>query len=643
MINNYLPNDYQNFIALSRYARWKEDDQRRENWGETVDRYFDYMTTHLKKNHQYTMTKALTTMLKEQIISLGIMPSMRALMTSGPALDRCHVGGYNCSYIPVDSPRSFDECMYILMCGTGVGFSVERENICKLPIVNEHFENSTTVIHVGDSRPGWSKALRELIAMLYAGQIPTWDVSEVRPAGARLKTFGGRASGPSPLIELFQFCIDKFKVAKGRQLFPIECHDIMCKIGEVVVVGGVRRSALISLSNLNDDQMRHAKSGQWWENEGQRALANNSVAFKGKPEMGTFMREWLSLYESKSGERGIFNRKAAKSKAKENGRRDAEHYFGCNPCSEIILRPYQFCNLTEVVARSVDTLDILKEKVRLATILGTFQSTLTNFKYLRKIWKDNTEEERLLGVSLTGILDCPTLNNVYYELDDVLEQLKAVAVETNKKFAEQLGIPQSTAITCIKPSGTVSQLVDSASGIHARHSQYYVRTVRGDNKDPLTQFMKQAGIPSEPDVMKSDSTTVFSFPMKAPEGAITRTDMSAIEQLKFWLVYQKHWCEHKPSVTISVKEDEWMEVGAWVYENFDEVSGISFLPFSEHTYQQAPYQDIDAEQYAKLMETMPKAIDWSKLGDFEKEDTTSGGRELACTADACEIVDITST
>mgnify|MGYP003631748193 FL=1 len=642
MINNYLPNDYQNFIALSRYARWKEDDQRRENWGETVDRYFDYMTTHLKKNHQYTMTKALTTMLKEQIISLGIMPSMRALMTSGPALDRCHVGGYNCSYIPVDSPRSFDECMYILMCGTGVGFSVERENICKLPIVNEHFENSTTVIHVGDSRPGWSKALRELIAMLYAGQIPTWDVSEVRPAGARLKTFGGRASGPSPLIELFQFCIDKFKVAKGRQLFPIECHDIMCKIGEVVVVGGVRRSALISLSNLNDDQMRHAKSGQWWENEGQRALANNSVAFKGKPEMGTFMREWLSLYESKSGERGIFNRKAAKSKAKENGRRDAEHYFGCNPCSEIILRPYQFCNLTEVVARSVDTLDILKEKVRLATILGTFQSTLTNFKYLRKIWKDNTEEERLLGVSLTGILDCPTLNNVYYELDDVLEQLKAVAVETNKKFAEQLGIPQSTAITCIKPSGTVSQLVDSASGIHARHSQYYVRTVRGDNKDPLTQFMKQAGIPSEPDVMKSDSTTVFSFPMKAPEGAITRTDMSAIEQLKFWLVYQKHWCEHKPSVTISVKEDEWMEVGAWVYENFDEVSGISFLPFSEHTYQQAPYQDIDAEQYAKLMETMPKAIDWSKLGDFEKEDTTSGGRELACTADACEIVDITS-
>ena len=642
MISNYLPTDYQNFIALSRYARWKEDDQRRENWGETVDRYFDYMHNHLKKNYNYTITKALTNMLREQIMSLGVMPSMRALMTSGPALDRCHVGGYNCSYIPVDSPRSFDECMYILMCGTGVGFSVEREVVDKLPIVNEHFEQSSTIIKVGDSRPGWSKGLRELIAMLYAGQIPIWDMSEVRPAGARLKTFGGRASGPQPLVELFQFCIEKFKSARGRRLFPIECHDIMCKIGEVVVVGGVRRSALISLSNLGDDQMRHAKSGQWWDNEKQRQLANNSIAYKGKPEMGTFMREWTALYESKSGERGIFNRQAAKVKALENGRRNGDHYFGCNPCSEIILRPYQFCNLTEVVARSVDTLDILKEKVRLATILGTFQSTLTNFKYLRKIWKDNTEEERLLGVSLTGILDCPTLNNVYYELDDVLEQLKAVAVETNKKFAEQLGIPQSTAITCIKPSGTVSQLVDSASGIHARHSQYYVRTVRGDNKDPLTQFMKQAGIPSEPDVMKSDSTTVFSFPMKAPEGAITRTDMSAIEQLKFWLVYQKHWCEHKPSVTISVKEDEWMEVGAWVYENFDEVSGISFLPFSEHTYQQAPYQDIDKDKYTELFARMPDTVDWSLLPEFEKEDNTSGGRELACSAGVCEVVDLTA-
>jgi len=634
MIQNYLPTDYQNFIALSRYARWKDDEQRRENWGETVDRYFDYMTNHLSKNHSYTITKALKEKLTEQIMNLGVMPSMRALMTSGPALDRCHVGGYNCSYIPVDSPRSFDECMYILMCGTGVGFSVERENVDKLPVVNEHFEDSTTIITVGDSRPGWAKALRELIAMLYVGQVPTWDVSQVRPAGARLKTFGGRASGPAPLVELFQFCIQKFKGAKGRRLFPIECHDLMCKIGEVVVVGGVRRSALISLSNLGDDQMRHAKSGQWWENEGQRALANNSVAFKGKPEMGTFMREWTSLYESKSGERGIFNRKAAQVKALENGRRDAEHYFGCNPCSEIILRPYQFCNLTEVVCRATDDLVSLKEKVRMATILGTFQSTLTNFKYLRKIWKDNTEEERLLGVSLTGILDCPIWN------EEILQILRDVAVETNKKMAKDLGIPQSTAITCVKPSGTVSQLVDSASGIHARHNDYYIRTVRGDNKDPLTQFMKDSGIPSEPCVMKPDSTTVFSFPMKSPSGATTRTEMTAIEQLEYWLMFQRHWCEHKPSVTVSVKEDEWMEVGAWVYKNFDEVSGISFLPFSDHTYAQAPYQDITGGEYEQLYKQMPESIDWSKLADYEKEDTTSGGRELACTADACEMVDI---
>ncbi len=639
-MRNYLPTDYQNFIALSRYARWKEDEQRRETWVETVDRYFDYMDDHLQNNHNYTITKALKEKLSTAIMSLGIMPSMRALMTSGVALDRCHVAGYNCSYIPVDSPRSFDECMYILMCGTGVGFSVERENVDKLPIVNEHFERSTTTIKVDDSRQGWAKALRELIAMLYVGQIPTWDVSQVRPAGARLKTFGGRASGPAPLEELFQFCIEKFTGAKGRRLFPIECHDIMCKIGEVVVVGGVRRSALISLSNLGDDQMRHAKSGQWWENEGQRALANNSVAFKGKPEMGTFMREWTSLYESKSGERGIFNRQAAKVKALENGRRNADHYFGCNPCSEIILRPYQFCNLTEVVCRETDDIETLKNKVRLATILGTFQSTLTRFKYLRKVWKDNTEEERLLGVSLTGILDCPVVAPDNSNLKSNLEMLRAVAVETNKKIAKDLDIPQSTAITCIKPSGTVSQLVDSASGIHARHSDYYVRTVRGDNKDPLTQFMKDVGIPAEPDVMKPDSTTVFSFPMKSPSGAVTRTKMTAIEQLDYWLLFQRHWCEHKPSVTISVKEHEWMRVGAWVYDNFDEVSGISFLPFSEHTYKQAPYQDINEEDYKSFMEKMPNHINWSLLKEYEKEDTTIGSKELACTAGVCEIVDI---
>ena len=640
-MNNYLPTDYQNFIALSRYARWKDDEQRRETWIETVDRYFNYMENHLKKKHDYTMTKALKQKLTDSIISLGIMPSMRALMTAGVALDRCHVAGYNCSYIPVDSPRSFDECMYILMCGTGVGFSVERENVDKLPTVNEHFEESTTVITVADSRPGWARALRELIAMLYVGQIPSLDVSQVRPAGARLKTFGGRASGPQPLVDLYNFCISIFKKAAGRRLYPIECHDIMCKIGEVVVVGGVRRSALISLSNLNDDQMRHAKSGSWWENEGHRALANNSVAYKGKPDMGTFMREWLALYESKSGERGIFNRKSAKKKVEENGRRKSDYAFGCNPCSEIILRPYQFCNLTEVVCRESDHLDILKEKVRLSTILGTFQSTLTDFKYLRKVWKENTEEERLLGVSLTGILDCYLLNNGTKEsIQRILLELKEVAVETNLQISKVLGIPQSTAITCIKPSGTVSQLVDSASGIHARHNDYYIRTVRGDNKDPLTQFMKEAGIPIEPDITKPDSVSVFSFPMKSPIGAITRTAMTAIEQLDYWLMFQRHWCEHKPSVTVSVKEEEWMDVGAWVFKNFDEVSGISFLPFSEHTYKQAPYQDISEDEYNKLMKTMPKSIDWGKLQDFEKEDTTSGSKELACTAGVCEVVDI---
>jgi ribonucleoside-triphosphate reductase (thioredoxin) len=644
MISNTLPTDYQNFIALSRYARWKEDEQRRETWGETVERYFDYMEKHLADQHNYALPETLRAELEEAVLNQAIMPSMRALMTSGPALDRCHVGGYNCSYVPVDSPRAFDETMYILMCGTGVGFSVERHCIEKLPIVNEEFHETDTVIKVGDSRPGWAKSLKELIAMLYTGQIPKWDVSEVRPAGARLKTFGGRASGPQPLVELFEFVIQKFKGAAGRRLYPIECHDIMCKIGEVVVVGGVRRSALISLSNLNDDQMAHAKSGQWWENEGQRALANNSVAYKQKPEMGTFMREWLSLYDSKSGERGIFNRQSAKVQAAKNGRRDVEHDFGCNPCSEIILRPYQFCNLSEVVVRETDTVETLKEKVRLATILGTFQATLTNFKYLRKIWKDNTEQERLLGVSLTGIMDNAVTAGQSAKLGtnigQILETLRDVAIDANKAMAWELGIEQSAAITCVKPSGTVSQLVDSASGIHARHNPYYIRTVRGDNKDPLTQFLISQGVPNEPDVMKPDSTTVFSFPMKSPKNAVTRTGMTAIEQLELWLTYQRYWCEHKPSVTISVKENEWMAVGAWVYEHFDEVSGISFLPFSEHTYQQAPYQDIDADTYKEWAAKMPKNVNWSLLQEFEKEDTTSGGRELACTAGVCEIVDI---
>ena len=613
-----LPTSYQQFIHKSRYARWLDDEARREDWDETVERYVQYMVSHAQKKHGYQMDVPTLASIKDAILSLEVMPSMRAMMTAGLALERDNICGYNCSYIPVDSPRAFDECMYILMCGTGVGFSVERENIDKLPMISDNMSKSTIEIKVADSKVGWAKAYRELVALLYAGQIPSWDMSLIRPAGAKLKVMGGRASGPQPLVDLFNFTIQTFKKATGRRLYPIECHYIMCKVGEVVVVGGVRRSALISLSNLNDDQMRHAKAGQWWENDGQRALANNSVAYKSKPEMGTFMREWLALYDSKSGERGMFNREAADKQAARNGRRETGYEWGTNPCSEIILRPYQFCNLSEVVVRENDTLESLKHKVRVATILGTLQSTLTDFKYLRKIWKQNTEEERLLGVSLTGIMDHGLLSR---NIDSKrwLEEMRDEAVETNSTYARLLGIRTSSAITCVKPSGTVSQLVDAASGIHARHSQYYIRTVRGDNKDPLTDLMKQANIPNEPDMMKPENVTVFSFPMESPKNAVMRTDMSAIEQLELWKTYAIHWCEHKPSITVSVKEHEWMNVGAWVYDNFDIASGVSFLPFSEHTYQQAPYQEIDEAQYSIEKERFKDiSLDWDKLSDFEK-------------------------
>jgi ribonucleoside-diphosphate reductase alpha chain len=565
---------------------------------------------------------------------------MRALMTAGPALERDNTAGYNCSYLPVDDPKSFDEAMFILLCGTGVGFSVERQFVSKLPEVPELFESDTTVV-VKDSKEGWAKALRQVIALLYSGEIPKWDVSRVRPAGAKLKTFGGRASGPAPLVDLFNFVIRTFKEAQGRKLSSLECHDVMCKIGEVVVVGGVRRSAMISLSNLSDDRMRHAKSGSWWENDPQRALANNSVSYTEKPDSMSFMREWMALVESGSGERGVFNRQASKKQAAKNGRRDDSYEFGTNPCSEIILRPYQFCNLTEVVVRATDTVDTLERKVKLATILGTIQSSFTKFPYLRKIWQKNTEEERLLGVSLTGIMDNPLMTTKNKGLENTLAHLKEIAVATNAEWAERLGIPVSAAITCVKPSGTVSQLVDSASGIHARHSPYYIRTVRGDNKDPLTQFMKDQGIPSEPCVMKPDQTVVFSFPMKAPAGAVTTADMTAIEQLEMWLAYQRSWCEHKPSVTINVKSAEWLEVGAFVYKHFDEMSGVSFLPYNEHTYQQAPYQEVGKSDYEFLLSCMPSGIDWSKLSEYEVEDNTAGSQTLACSGDSCEIVDLT--
>ena len=630
-MNNYLPTDYQAFIHTSRYAKYF-DGKGRESWSETVDRYMGNVVG-------YDIDHKVYNEIREAILGLEIMPSMRAMMTAGVALERDNTAGYNCSYLPVDDPKSFDEAMFILLCGTGVGFSVERQFISKLPEIPELFQSDTTIV-VKDSKEGWAKSFRQLLALLWAGEIPLWDVSRVRPAGARLKTFGGRASGPAPLVDLFNFSVKLFKEAEGRKLSSIECHDLMCKIGEIVVVGGVRRSAMISLSNLSDDRMRHAKSGNWWDNEPQRALANNSVAYTEKPDSLSFMREWMALVESGSGERGIFNREASKKQAAKNGRRDSDYDFGTNPCSEIILRPYQFCNLTEVVVRATDTVDDLARKVRLATILGTIQSTYTKFPYLRKVWATNTEEERLLGVSLTGIMDNPIMTTKNKGLGKTLENLRNVAVVTNAEWSDRLGIPQSAAITCVKPSGTVSQLVDSASGIHARHSPYYVRTVRGDNKDPLTTFMKDQGIPSEPDVFKPDQTTVFSFPVKAPNKAVVTSDLSAVDQLNMWLMYQRNWCEHKPSVTINVKKDEWFEVGTFVYEHFDEMSGVSFLPYNEHTYQQAPYQEIDKEEYKNILSTMPKTIDWSRLSEYEKEDTTSSSQTFACTGDVCEVVDI---
>ena len=636
-----LPTEYQNYIAISRYARWIEKENRRETWSETVERYVSYMQGRYEKLTNKKLDKKERDRWVDAITTLKVMPSMRALMTAGPALDKDNVAGFNCSYVAIDNVRTFDEIMYILMCGTGVGFSVERQYVDKLPDIAEQFHKTETVIKVRDSKIGWAKSYRELIAMLYAGQIPQFDMSLVRPAGAKLKTFGGRASGPDPLRDLFKFSIEIFQKATGRKLNSIECHDIVCKIADVVVCGGVRRSALISLSNLSDIRMRDAKTGQWWDNNPQRSYANNSVAYTEKPDIGTFMKEWVSLYDSKSGERGIFNRVASQKMATRSGRRDGEHDFGTNPCSEIVLRNKQFCNLSEVVVRPDDTEKTLKEKVEIATIFGTLQSTLSDFRYLTKQWKDNTEEERLLGVSLTGIMDNFILSGGAFNqavLKSLLVNLKDHAIETNKKWAELLGVNQSTAITCVKPSGTVSQLVDSASGIHPRYSPYYLRTVRADKKDPLCDMMIDKGFHAEDDVMKPNDTKVIYFPMKSPVESVMRDAKSAIEQLEIWKTYQLYWCEHKPSITVYVKEEEWLQVGAWVYENFDVMSGVSFLPHSDHSYKQAPYQEVDKKTYQEWLTKTPRNINWMDLTKYEKEDTTTSSKELACTAGACEIV-----
>ena len=627
---------YETYIAKSRYSRFLDDKGRREHWNETVERYMAFMRAHLSTKHGYEIDPLLDAELTQAITNREVLPSMRSIMTAGEALERQNIAGYNCSYLPIDDPKAFDEAMYILLCGTGVGFSVEQKYVSKLPEIPTELYNSSTTIVVKDSKEGWAKALRQLIALLYAGEIPLWDVSAVRAAGTRLKTFGGRASGPEPLVELFKYTVDKFKAAKGRKLHSLEAHDLLCKIGEVVVVGGVRRSAMISLSDLSDDRMAHAKAGNWWDGQGQRALANNSAVYTQKPDVGQFMREWSNIYESHSGERGIFNRYASELQAAKNERRELGKEWGTNPCSEIILRPYQFCNLSSVAVDADDTLDSLKRKVRLATILGTFQSTLTHFPYLRKIWQTNTEEERLLGVSMTGILDNPLLNNPDDEsLSQRLEELRHVAIDTNAEFADSLNINRSAAITCVKPEGTVSQLTGTASGIHPQHAQYYIRRVRSDNKDPLTAFLKQQGFPSEPCVMKPDSTTVFSFPVSVNPNAVFRENLTAIQHLKLWLIFQRHWCEHKPSVTISVKEEEWPQVGAWVWEHFDEITGVSFLPFDGGTYRQAPYETIDISEYNRLKAAMPENIDWESF--IEVTDNVEGTQTLACTAGACEI------
>jgi ribonucleoside-diphosphate reductase alpha chain len=635
-MSRYELTPYNTFIAKSRYSRYLDDKGRREHWGETVARYFDFMTKNLKEKNGYTLTSELRAELEDAVKHLDVVPSMRAVMTAGAALERQNVAAFNCSYLPIDDPKAFDEAMYILLCGTGVGFSVEQQYVKQLPEVPDKLYDSETTIVVSDSKEGWAKSLRQLLALLYSGEVPKFDLSKVRPAGARLKTFGGRASGAKPLEDLFKFVIAKFKGAVGRKLSSLECHDILCKIGEVVVVGGVRRSAMISLSDLSDDKMAHAKAGAWWDGQGQRALANNSATYLEKTGIGQFMREWTSIYESHSGERGIFNRDASQKQAAKNGRRDATYDFGTNPCSEIILRPYQFCNLSSCIVRSTDTVESLERKIRLATILGTFQATLTNFPYLRKVWQKNTEEEALLGVSMTGILDNALLNNPDDpELPKRLERLRDVAITTNAELAAAVGINQSVAVTAVKPEGTVSQLCSTASGIHPQHSKFYIRRVRADNKDPLTQFMIQSGFVAEPCVMKPESTTVFSFPVKVADGALLREELSAIQHLKLWLLFQRHYCEHKPSVTISVKEHEWMEVGAWVYEHFDEVTGVSFLPMDGGTYRQAPYEECTEEQYNQLRLLVPEEVNWDSFKEYD--DNVEGAQTLSCTAGGCEI------
>lgn len=639
-----LPTDYQNYIAKSRYARFLDSEGRREHWDETVTRYLDYFEQDLDERHGYKVPATLRSELYSAIHDLHVMPSMRALMTAGEAAKRENLAVYNCAYLPLDRPRAFAEALYILMCGTGVGFSVERQYANMLPEVPSDFSRTAFDIVVGDSKMGWAVAFEDLLTCLYAGTIPHIIYDEIRSAGERLKVFGGRASGPEPLQRLFEFTIRTFRNAAGRKLNSLECHEIATMTGDIVVVGGVRRSAEISLSNLSDPRMRDAKSGDWRAHKPHLQLANNSVAYTEKPDVGAFMAEWHSIYMSKSGERGIFNRVGAQKKVLRLGRRDHRFDFGVNPCGEIILRPRGLCNLSESVVRRNDSLAELREKARLAAILGTWQATQTRFGFVEPDWRKNAEEERLLGVSQTGIYDNPMMRGDMgmEALGRQLHDLKGVVLSTNREMAYEIGISPSAAATTVKPSGTVSQLVNSPSGIHQGHAPYYIRRVSADNKDPVTQFMIDSGIPNEPHATKPNDMTVFSFPIALAHDTVTREQVTAIQHLELVKLYNNVWSEHAVSCTVSIKEHEWPEVGGWVYNNFDDVVGLAFLPhFAEDSsYTQMPYETIDKWQYEDLLAKMPKALDWSKLAEYEAgEDTVTGTREFACQGNTCEIVD----
>lgn len=636
----YIDDVYQQFIHLSRYARWRDDLGRRESWSETVERYVDYMAEKVSRDTDFEVTDVLKEDLRESILNRDVLPSMRALMTAGPALERENIAGYNCSYLAVDHPRSFDEALYILMNGTGVGYSVEQQDVTQLPSIPMRNDEDIVMFTVPDSKRGWAEALKHVLDCLYEGRMPAWDLSQIREAGARLKTFGGRASGPEPLNDLLRFVMRVFYFAQGRKLTPLEAHEIMCKIGEVVVVGGVRRSALICLTDLDDLEMRDAKNGKFWETKPHLSLANISAVYDKKPSRYDFDKEFDALVASGSGERGIFSRYGAKAAAKEINRK-AGPLKGTNPCGEIVLRNNQFCNLSTVVVRPEDTLEELKEKVVRAAYLGTFQATLTNFDYLRPIWKENTEEERLLGVSLSGLFGHPVLSGRkgMEMLEEWLFEMRMAAKFANIYLSGLLGINPAAAVTCIKPEGTTSQLVGVSSGSHPWFAEQYIRNVRGDVKDPLSQFLSAVGIPSETDII-SDQNLVFSFPIAAPEGALTREDLTAVEHLELWAAYREHWTDHNPSVTINVRDNEWDEVREWVWENFDKITGVSFLPYDDHVYEQAPYVPVSDKEFEDLQAKMPEHIDWSELSFFEATDETNGSQELSCMSGACDIVKI---